>query len=178
MKEHYNYFRDYDPSIGRYIESDPIALTGGINLYSYAKSPLTDTDPLGLMGRASGAAVARPAPGRPGFGGAAAFKGFCGSGWNQQFVPEGVGGASFSNACRRHDECYSRCGASKQKCDLDLRIDIKNECDKIPHGTGRWALCKTAAVDYHTAVDMLGGSAFNSAQQAAGCQPCAPSGGR
>ncbi|MES2676063.1 MAG: RHS repeat-associated core domain-containing protein [Pseudomonadota bacterium] len=33
---YYNYSRDYDPSIGRYIESDPIGLAGGINLYLYA----------------------------------------------------------------------------------------------------------------------------------------------
>ncbi|MCO7225747.1 RHS repeat-associated core domain-containing protein [Pleionea sp. CnH1-48] len=32
---HYNYFRDYDPSIGRYIESDPIGLGDGVNTYSY-----------------------------------------------------------------------------------------------------------------------------------------------
>ena len=35
---HYNYFRDYDPSLGRYIESDPIGLRGGKNTYLYANA--------------------------------------------------------------------------------------------------------------------------------------------
>jgi len=46
---HYNYFRDYVPNIGRYIESDPIKLIGGINTYVYAKNnPTTLIDPFGL----------------------------------------------------------------------------------------------------------------------------------
>ncbi|WP_206338282.1 RHS repeat-associated core domain-containing protein, partial [Pseudomonas viridiflava] len=28
---HYNYYRNYDPQSGRFIESDPIGLAGGIN---------------------------------------------------------------------------------------------------------------------------------------------------
>jgi RHS repeat-associated protein len=47
---HYNYFRDYDPSTGRYVQSDPIGLDGGLSTYSYVgASPLQGTDPYGLL---------------------------------------------------------------------------------------------------------------------------------
>jgi RHS repeat-associated protein len=46
---HYNYFRDYDPGTGRYVESDPIGLGGGLNTFAYVDgSPLDDGDALGL----------------------------------------------------------------------------------------------------------------------------------
>jgi RHS repeat-associated protein len=47
---HYNYFRDYDPTIGRYVQSDPIGLNGGsMTTYGYVNgSPLMYTDRLGL----------------------------------------------------------------------------------------------------------------------------------
>jgi RHS repeat-associated protein len=46
---HYNYFRDYEPGVGRYVESDPIGLNGGLATYSYsAENPVYLSDPLGL----------------------------------------------------------------------------------------------------------------------------------
>jgi RHS repeat-associated protein len=46
---HYNMMRDYDPSIGRYVESDPIGLDGGLNTYAYVgNSPVDRFDPDGL----------------------------------------------------------------------------------------------------------------------------------
>jgi RHS repeat-associated protein len=47
--KHYNYFRDYDPAIGRYIESDPLGLDAELNTYVYVRdNPLGLTDAFGL----------------------------------------------------------------------------------------------------------------------------------
>ena len=47
---HYNQQRDYAPGLGRYVQRDPIGLSGGINVYGYGYgNPLAYADPDGLV---------------------------------------------------------------------------------------------------------------------------------
>jgi RHS repeat-associated protein len=43
-----NRFRYYDPRLGRYIQSDPSGISGGLNLFAYSTRPLTEVDLRGL----------------------------------------------------------------------------------------------------------------------------------
>ena len=64
-EQNYNYFRDYDPAIGRYVESDPIGLVAGLNTYAYVGgNPLFAVDPRGEnAGAAIGGAIGSIFPG-------------------------------------------------------------------------------------------------------------------
>ena len=111
----YNYFRDYDPTVGRYRQSDPIGLWGGLNTYAYAESdPLSLVDPEGKNIHGN----------------------WCG--------PGGKGPAldSVDQCCREHDACYDKCGgtwknhvagtggptlqSSMRTCDLGICHCLKN----------------------------------------------------
>jgi RHS repeat-associated protein len=46
---HYNYWRNYDSLIGRYVSADPIGYSGGLNLFSYVlNNPINFFDQFGL----------------------------------------------------------------------------------------------------------------------------------
>jgi RHS repeat-associated protein len=67
---HYNMFRDFNPQTGRYIESDPIGLDGGLNTYGYVGgNPLSRIDPKGtnaVAGAIEGAEAGGAVGGLPG----------------------------------------------------------------------------------------------------------------
>ncbi|MEJ8296770.1 RHS repeat-associated core domain-containing protein [Delftia tsuruhatensis] len=45
-RTHYNFHRDYNPKTGRYLQSDPIGLLGGLNAFGYAEvNPISKFDP-------------------------------------------------------------------------------------------------------------------------------------
>ena len=50
-----NRFRSYCPRLGRFLQSDPLGVAGGLNLYAYPANPLADADLLGLHGSLRGA---------------------------------------------------------------------------------------------------------------------------
>jgi RHS repeat-associated protein len=54
----YNYYRDYEPTLGRYTQSDPIGLRAGVNTYAYTgNGPVVRIDPLGLYTRCTPGSV-------------------------------------------------------------------------------------------------------------------------
>jgi RHS repeat-associated protein len=150
---HYNYFRDYDSAIGRYVQSDPIGLYGGLNTYAYVSgAPLIKVDPPGLLGR------------RPG-----SLPRECGSGPLMAFTPEYFNGYSWTSACRAHDKCYDTCRMPKIDCDLNFYNDLMATCNRAPQVV--IAQCKVRSTLAAQAVLLHGDGPYADAQEKA-CRDC------
>jgi RHS repeat-associated protein len=122
---HQNYFRDYDPATGRFAESDPIGLDGGINPYSYGEdSPVLLTDPTGED------AIALPLPAASTWvGPAAAVVGAGYAGWQ-------IGSAIYPHiAVPLGDAIESVCRATSKarECEREWE-DAYRQCQKMLSG--------------------------------------------
>jgi RHS repeat-associated protein len=159
--------RDYDPSIGRWVSKDPSRFRGGINLYVYSwNDPVNFRDRTGRRPTGAGGAPNSGEGGAEGqssngaTGGYGYTPGWCGSGWNEPFVPEGMFGADWSAACENHDNCYGTCGADKNVCDATLDNEVSASCS--------W--CPPVGDLYGGAVGTFGQSAYDDAQAGCMCQ--------
>ena len=135
---HYNYHRDYDPLVGRYEQSDPIGLKGGVNTYSYVGgNPLYRFDPTG------------EAP-EDGSGFSTMYGNWCGRNWSGgqigPIIPTHPLAPidSVDSCCMVHDYCYANyeCNtncmseevkkASKKRCDQEMVACLDNLRGKDP----------------------------------------------
>lgn len=95
-----NYFREYDPGTGRYSQSDPIGLRGGVSTFGYANAaPLMWSDPSGLI----------------------SFQGCSSS--QQVNVLNAI--IDMSNSIIRQAESFTRCGSGD--CDLSKAANVMRE---------------------------------------------------
>jgi len=154
---HYNYFRDYDPQSGRYIQSDPIGLKGGVNTYSYTESnPTSLVDPFGLAAtnwtNTNGGRSKFNGPTNGNWGGK------CWSGGQYSCGSGGVGSvppADSADACyMRHDICYASCTglpdpqlrqglekySPKKSCIRACDANLLGDLNDLPDDSRNWPL--------------------------------------
>jgi RHS repeat-associated protein len=123
---HQNYFRDYDPAVGRYVESDPIGLTAGVNTYVYVGAdPMDWFDPDGLdetrVTNTSGGRSMWDGPTNGNWGGKCWSGGLysCGGHPMGKAPPTDSGDMCYMH----HDNFYSKCGGNERciaACDRTL----------------------------------------------------------
>ena len=155
---YYNRHRYYDPSIGSYINQDPIGLAGGANEYIYPVSPTFKIDPMGLQsGYVDGRlTMADRVAGIP----SASQKGtpihgnWCGPDWTggrrEEYSSKRDSGNYYEkpvdpldSACQTHDKKYEACrlatpcdNKAKERCmdaaDLELQRSANDYARDLP----------------------------------------------
>jgi RHS repeat-associated protein len=134
----HTYFRDNSPSEGRFLQSDPIGLAGGLHTYVYAFDPLLEVDVFGLN-RSTGGYKKRPPSGMADCGPADGILGY--------FIPNNPSGFPFQRCCDAHDKCYDRCnGPDKLSCDTDGCHCFADSCK--PYAGYVQAACRRYAQEY------------------------------
>ena len=145
----YTYYRDYDPAIGRYVESDSIGLKGGTNTCAdVALAPSRWSDEFGLAGRGGGFYIR--------------YGNWCGKNWSEgrvaPVIPENPAGPidCVDDCCTTHDYCYakheceacasrSRAEERKRECDMEVVSCLESialcrepsqSTDQMPGGSG------------------------------------------
>jgi len=126
----YNIFRDYSAESGRYAESDPIGLRGGVNSYLYVKaSPVRYLDQFGLL---AGGLLADCGPE---------------DGLITYVIPNNPLGFPFQTCCDGHDRCYDNCiGPDKLGCDMEGCECFFGTCK--PYAGYVQVACRRAAQEY------------------------------
>ena len=160
---HYNYFRDYDPRTGRYVESDPIGLEGGLNTYAYVdSSPLMWIDQKGLLGN-------KPPPGPDRRRSGLIFGDMCGSGESAHNIPDRFYIYDFRGPCAWHDLCYgcsgARAGFDKSSCDNGFFLRMIIICASSPPSPPFGTSCFGMAVDYYISVIVFGKTPYDQARK-------------
>jgi RHS repeat-associated protein len=137
----YNYFRDYDPTLGRYIESDPIGLGGGLNTFGYVgANPVGYFDRWGLdetdwVNRAGDRGIF-DGPTNGNWGGQCWSGGQYSCGDN---VPGNAPPLDSGDECyQRHDNCYVSCGGD-QECMEACDATLVGELNALPPRSRDWA---------------------------------------
>jgi RHS repeat-associated protein len=166
-------YRYYDPLTGRWPSRDPIGEDGGTNLYEMVGNNTIDlVDSLGqkpckdytksrkkdgvYQGRTKEQNKSKELK-----------KNGCGTeGWVGVLVPDSYfWSAFFKDACDNHDKCYSHCDKNKHTCDKSLEIDMANSCkSKYRKYSPNLYACMAMAATYKNALTLVGGIAFDAAQ--------------